>query len=216
MLNPLSHKTEVLFIRHHREDSLPSNTAQLACHILGQSQILTYGLKDQAINLVLEPGKNYFFLYPSPQSVFLEDLVIQNENPSVLIVPDGAWRQAKKIHRHTEELRQIQNVSFKESGPSSYFLRKEHQSHYLSTFEATARALQILEKEKGDFIYEEMTKLFYQFVLRHLISRSSFDQSKSFEEMAQHFISRACDFAQYYKLDPRAFPEFINKIKNIR
>ena len=47
-----------------------------------------------------------FLFYPSRDAVELDkELVVQDPRPIQLIVPDGTWRQARKIHSRHPELK---------------------------------------------------------------------------------------------------------------
>ena len=74
-----------------------------------------------------------------------------------LIVLDGNWRQAKKA---ANRIQKACNPIFKtlpREGPSEFRLRKQSEAGRLSTYEATARALSILD---GQRYTERMMPLF--------------------------------------------------------
>ncbi len=204
-------KTKVQFIMHHREKNLTTNTATLAHKILPHSDLLIYGQKDQETKIGLDPKYKYFFLYPSESARPIHEVDFSLYPDITLIVPDGTWRQAKKMHSHNREFASIECLKITETPLSTYFLRKEHRPHFLSTFEATALALKYMEGEKGEAITKLLNGQFGEFVIRNLIARSCYDARKNYSEMREIFISKANYFRDYFKLDPIAFEHFINQ-----
>ena len=62
-----------------------------------------------------------------------------------LIVLDGNWRQAKKAANRIAKACQPVFKTLPKEAPSEFRLRKQSEAGRLSTYEATARALSILE-----------------------------------------------------------------------
>lgn len=77
--------------------------------------------------------------------------------PVQLIVPDGNWRQAGKVHGRHHELRDVPHVKISAKNMNTHHLRKEHKSEGLSTLEAIALALTVIE---GPAAGEPMMKLY--------------------------------------------------------
>ena len=73
---------------------------------------------------------------------------ILDGRPVVLIVPDGTWRQASKVKRRVPGLTGVPCVSVSGEARLRYRLRAEAHAHGLSTIEAIARAMGILEGER--------------------------------------------------------------------
>src|SRR5690606_34413916 len=59
--------------------------------------------------------------------------------------PDGSWRQAKRVAKREEALKDVQAVVLSDMRPSLYRLRRQVKEGRLCTFEAIARALGDLE-----------------------------------------------------------------------
>lgn len=137
---------------HIKERNLSSNTALLAHRSLQNSEILFRGEINQDLNDVSFIKDNYhpLYLYPTPDAVILDDELIKKFNkPIQLIVPDGTWRQAKKVHKRIDCLQNIQKVMLpKQSEKSIYELRKQKFEYGMCTLEAIAYAMRIVESEE--------------------------------------------------------------------
>lgn len=90
------------------------------------------------------------------------------DGPIVLVVPDGNWRQASRVLSRDEAAIGAEVVTLPPGAPSRYRLRRRHNEAALSTFEAIARALAILETPS---IEAEMMRALDLFVERTLVLR---------------------------------------------
>ena len=87
--------------------------------------------------------------------------------PVTLVVPDGSWNQAKKVPYRESGLAGIPNVKLAAGAPSSYRLRHSPHVQNLSTLEAIARALGVIE---GREVQVSLESLFLKMVERRLWS----------------------------------------------
>lgn len=139
-------KTKVSFIVHHKERWLPSSTVNLAKRCLTNCDITLRGLKDSAPFNDIDDSYTPLYLYPDEEAFELSsDFLETLKKPVQLIVPDGTWRQAKKIKVREPALQNIQSVMVKSNNPSMYTLRKQKYEYGLCTFEAVAYALELIE-----------------------------------------------------------------------
>ena len=105
-----------------------------------------------------------------PKSVELTPTFLQTlKRPFTLIVPDGNWRQASKMGRRIVGLKNVPQIKLPVGAPTQYFLRRAPQEHCLSTIEAIARALGIIE---GPPVQEALEKLFRLMVKNTIGTRS--------------------------------------------
>ncbi len=164
--------TRVLMLMHVREVTLPTNTARLAVRALPDSEIRLRGGLDQRLNTdgFALPERQSLLLYPSDEAQELnaETLARFNGKPITLIVPDGSWRQARKVAVREPSLHGIPQVKLPAGPPSRYRLRKEPNEQSVSTFEAIARALGVIE---GAYAQRLLEDLFDMRVERTLWSR---------------------------------------------
>lgn len=161
-------KTRVSIIMHHRERHLTSNTANLAKLVLPNCEISQRGHPDTPFtidSLKLNPLETPIFLFPHEgASDLTPEFVAENQGVKFhLIVPDGTWSQAVKTYRREPGLAGIQCVKLPPGEPGRYRLRKSSDENRLSTYEAIARALGILEEDvevqkKMEVVFETMVE----------------------------------------------------------
>lgn len=118
---------------------------------------------------LVTPERQSLLLYPSEQAVELTPALVAGlGRPVNLIVPDGSWRQARKVATREPALHGVAQVKLPPGPPSRYRLRKEPNERSVSTFEAIARALGILE---GPQVQARLEDLFEMRVERTLWAR---------------------------------------------
>jgi DTW domain-containing protein YfiP len=101
-------RTKIALVIHHRELSRSSNTGLLAHQSLINSELRIRGEGREALDLsaLVSPNYRTLLFYPSADALELDrELVCLDSRPIQLIVPDGTWRQARKIHSRHPELR---------------------------------------------------------------------------------------------------------------
>jgi len=81
------------------------------------------------------------------------NFIQSNNNKYLLIIVDGTWKQAKQILRNSPSiLQKCQSIQFKSTSQISIYdsIRKQPDSHCLSTLESCERTLQLLEPNTND------------------------------------------------------------------
>jgi DTW domain-containing protein YfiP len=171
-------KTRVLVLMHWREENLPTNTADLACLALPNSSVHIRGRRNEPLQIdtLVPSGTSALFLFPSEDAIELnEQSVLQFPKPLTLVVPDGSWRQAKKVALREKGLKNIPRVKLPVGRKSEYRLRHSPHEENLSTFEAIARALGVIESLE---IQTQLEHLFLMMVERRLWSRGKLPAEK--------------------------------------
>ncbi len=165
--------TRVVVIMHHREWLKPTSTARLYTLSAPNSEIRIRGDKDIPFHTdgIVTEDRRCLYLFPSGDArVLSTEMVDEDPRPISLIVPDGSWRQASKIGQREPAFIHLPRVVLPDMGPSRYRLRSEPKVGGLSTFEAIARALRILE---GEETYQALDSLFTKMVERTLATRGT-------------------------------------------
>jgi DTW domain-containing protein YfiP len=148
-IKPFDIQTTVSLIVHVRELTLTSNTAQFAKKMLpNQADIVIRGRMNETFDSapVLEKAGRPIFLYPHDDAHELNDEFKEKfPGPYHLIVPDGSWQQARKVRYREEGFAKLPAVKLPPGITTQYGLRKTQHPEWLSTYEAMAHALAILE-----------------------------------------------------------------------
>lgn len=167
---PLVTRTRLVLIVHRAEDRKSTNTGRLAAACLADAQILVRGLASQPSTAVThDRAAPAVLLFPHEDAVPIERFA---GRPVTLIVPDGTWRQASRVRNRVPGLRDLPCVCVPPGAPSAYRLRAEPSDHGLSTLEAIARALSVLE---GPHVRHALERVFHAMVERTLWSRGLID-----------------------------------------
>ena len=164
-------RTKVCLVIHHRELSRSSNTGLLATRALLNSEVRVRGEQRQALDLkdlLTAPYRSLLF-YPSADAVELNQaLVLQDSRPIQLLVPDGTWRQARKIQSRHPELRDLPRVKISTPNNSIFQLRAQSKPERMATLQAIAEGLGIIE---GDVVRVQLMKLYQAKIERTLKAR---------------------------------------------
>lgn len=164
-------KTKVSLVIHAAELKHTTNTGRLAIKSLANSEMRVRGFERIRLDLsdLLSPKYRTFLFYPSDDAQELnEDLVSQSDLPIQLIVPDGSWRQAFKVHSRHPELKDIPRVKISTPNTSTHFIRNETNEYGMATLQAIALALGIIE---GPEVKEKLMKLYQAKLEQTLMSR---------------------------------------------
>jgi DTW domain-containing protein YfiP len=167
-------RTRVLVVLHHAETQKPSNTGRLALRCLPNSGAVVRGAPEQP---AAAPALNWaehgdpVVLFPHPDARPLVEYC-GGPRPVTLIVPDGTWRQAQRVRRRVAGLGEVPCAFVTRDAPSEYRLRRTLDARRLSTMEAIAEALGLLEGPRGPAARELLLEIFQVMVDRSLRGRA--------------------------------------------
>jgi DTW domain-containing protein YfiP len=171
-LKRLATKTRVVLLMHAREREKPSNTGRLAILSLPNSEVRYRGVLDKtplSLEGLMDESHETWMLHLSDQSEELTpELVAGLKKPVRLLVPDGTWSQASKLGSKLAKTLGAKHVKLRADVPTRYKLRAEHHPDGMSTLEAIARALGVLE---GPEVRAELERIFQIMNDRELFTR---------------------------------------------
>ena len=147
-LEKVETKTAVDVIMHFKELNLTSNTANLIELSFNQAKVHVRGLENNRLDVstIFRAGYTPIYLFPLENSRPLtREAILELNQPIQLIMPDGSWRQARKVIDREKILQTIPCFSLRDMPPTQYKLRREHFADGMSTFEACYYALCIIE-----------------------------------------------------------------------
>ena len=140
-------RTELTLVIHRYEGNTTTNTGLLACEALPGSRVLWRGWKPQGASEPWLDGADLMagertplFLFPEAGAQVVDRPWIERRlsaNPDekfTLIVPDGSWRQARRVGRREPALKGIARVTLPPGPPSEYRLRREPHPSFVCTF----------------------------------------------------------------------------------
>ena len=139
----LATRTQLALVIHAKELKRTTNTGRLAVEALTNSKVWIRGELNRALDFadLLSPDYHPLLFFPSEDAVELSaDFVATIGKPIRLIVPDGSWRQASKLHYRHRELDGVTRVKISEVNTATQHLRAENTPEGMSTLEAIAKA----------------------------------------------------------------------------
>lgn len=154
LLPSIATRTHVVLVLHALELQRPSNTGRLAVRCLPNSRIVLRGAHPPPLPTPENPkpetvtwpeGTDPVLLFPHAEAQPLADVAARAPRPLTLIVPDGTWTQAIRMRKRTPGLAGVPAVRLPDDLVSAYRLRHDERPAHVSTLEAIAHALGILE-----------------------------------------------------------------------
>jgi len=167
---PFNNRTPVTIIMHRREVFKPSGTSRLAGLALENCDVYLRGHEEQPLVLedLFPDPESCLFLNLSAESHVLDAAFVAGQSFARLVVPDGSWRQARKMGRRESTLKRMTWVRLPPGPRSHYLLRAQPISGGLATIEAIALALGILD---GPAVQDHLERVFSLMVERTLSHR---------------------------------------------
>lgn len=134
-------------LMHHNEFYKPSNTGRLICHTFpstGVSEWQRLSMPSDFESALMARKESACIVFPAApdyQHRMIDDPAELPDRP-LFIIPDGTWRQARRIFRHSAYLQDLPVIEPKVLSRSRYFLRKAELDHHLCTAEVTVALLE--------------------------------------------------------------------------
>ncbi len=172
LLSPAVTTTRLVLLMHWAEVGKSANSGRLAAKLLVNQETHLHGQPDGGVDWtkICKDGWENLFLFPSDDAEVLDqNLVASFEKPVRLIVADGNWGQASRMHRRLSAVAKPRKVILPRGEPSQYKLRSAPDKlQGVSTLEAIARAMAILESAD---VAEHLLAVFRVMVDRNLFAR---------------------------------------------
>jgi DTW domain-containing protein len=144
-------RTRIVIVRHHLERFRSSNSGRLAHLALPTSQIIDPG--GSGGPAALHDAAGAWLLFPEGAPMHSAPA----SPPRALIVLDATWSQARRMYRKLDVLRGLPLLRLPDEAVPPARLRESPGRGRVSTIEAIARALRLLE---GDDVASPLEQLF--------------------------------------------------------
>ncbi|RYZ72671.1 MAG: DTW domain-containing protein [Proteobacteria bacterium] len=170
----LTLRTQLALVIHRKELKRTTNTGRLALAALTNSEMFVRGEagKELEFEKILSDDYHPLLFFPADDAAELtREFVSKIEKPIRLIVPDGNWRQASKIHYRHREFDGVTRVKFSDPNLATQHLRAETSPEGMSTLEAIAKAYGIIE---GDEVGNQLLALYREKLERTLLGRGTY------------------------------------------
>lgn len=156
VLPTLATQTEILVIRHTTERHVMSNTGRLAALVLPKCRIVEFD-PCQPFDGTGLSAQDSWLLYPGPASQ------PPPPAPTRLVILDASFRRAKRMYQRLEVLRSLPQLALPAPKVVPARLRQPTREDGMSTIEAIAAGLTLLE---GPALGAAMLEVYAEFVRR--------------------------------------------------
>jgi DTW domain-containing protein YfiP len=150
-------RTRIVIVRHHLERWRSSNSGRLAHRALPNSVVVDHGGAGGPAVMPALDGAWLVFPEGEPRTSAPEP------PPRQLVVLDATWSQARRMYRKLDVLRGLPVLRLADEPMPAARLRESPAPGRVSTIEAIARALRLLE---GDAAARPLERLFEVAVAR--------------------------------------------------
>lgn len=134
-------RTRIVIVRHHLERWRSSNSGRLAHFALPNSEIVEHG--GDAGTAALPALDGAWLLFPEGEPTVRAPV----PPPRQLVVLDATWSQARRMYRKLAALRGLPILRLPDGDMPAARLREAPSPGRVSTIEAIARALRLLEDD---------------------------------------------------------------------
>ncbi|MFY0524405.1 tRNA-uridine aminocarboxypropyltransferase [Archangium gephyra] len=147
-------RTRLLLLQHVVETWKKSNTGRVAALALANSRLLTYGSLDEPLDTAVlsEPGT--WLLFPDGPTAPPDAPA-----PRQLVVLDASWSQARRMTQRIPVLRTLPRLVLPPLAPGTLRLRDPTHPSGMSTLDAIARAVAVLEGPEAAAPLERLAAL---------------------------------------------------------
>jgi DTW domain-containing protein YfiP len=143
-------RTRIVIVRHHLERHRSSNSGRLAHLALPNSELVEHGGRAGPARLPALEGAHLLFPEGEPARA------APSPPPARLVVLDATWSQARRMYRKLAALRGLPVLRLPEAPMAAARLREAPGPGRVSTIEAIARALRLVEGEAAAAPLEQL------------------------------------------------------------
>lgn len=152
-------------LMHHNEFYKPSNTGRQILQTFpgsGVSEWQRLHMQPEFETLLKQRNGSVCLVFPEAPDYKHRMITntLELEGRPLFVIPDGTWRQARRIFRHSEYLQDLPVIEPRVLKESSYFLRSSDHEHHLCTAEIAVALLVQLGDELGASALMHNFKLF--------------------------------------------------------
>lgn len=150
----LKSRCKFVLLTHEREMTRTTNTGRLIEDAILETLTLVWDrTKPDPLLLNLLKSQDYqaYLVFPGDRQEEEKKLVVYEKNNKIplFIMIDATWKEARKILRKSDYLKDLPILDLKLSNKSIYFLRRHSDDHHLCTAEVGIALLGLIEDEKA-------------------------------------------------------------------
>ena len=133
---------------HENEPNRISNTSRLIAQVLPECETFIWHRKEppaKQLSLLKDEHYQPWLLFPAdrPELEARAKPLENTQKTPLIIIPDGTWKEVRKIVRKSPWLNNVPLLSFSPKKPSRYDLRRNPDANHLCTAEIAVELLEI-------------------------------------------------------------------------
>lgn len=164
-----SSRAEFVLVMHKNETFKPTNTGRLIADVFpAHTHAFRWTRTEpdaELIELLQDPRRQCLLVFPvdtseantKPRKLYTE---VPTDKIPTFILLDGTWKQSGRMFHLSRWLDQVPCIALPEAGERGYAVRKSHQDDYLSTAEAAALCLQLVDEPENSETLLDYFQLF--------------------------------------------------------
>lgn len=152
-------KMEFVILIHPLECRRRIATGRMSHLCLEKSYLIRghdYSKNELVNDLLADPSREPVMLYPGVQSKNLTHCtaderatLFASDKILTVFVIDGTWATAKKMVKHSQNIKNLPRICFTPPGPSNFRVRKQPREGCYSTIEAIHHTIELLGSARG-------------------------------------------------------------------
>lgn len=159
-IKPIVTNTKFVILMHPKEFKyIKNNTGRLTYLSLENSELfvgIDFSNHLKINKLINDPNNYCTILYPSKESIYLNEEKLNLEGKQLIIfIIDATWDSSKPILRLSRNLHNLPKISFTHTKTSAYNFKRQPFTEALSTIESTLCVLEILQNQGLETISKE-------------------------------------------------------------
>ena len=144
----------LVVVRHIGELHKPTNTGRWLADMVPGTAITHYGQREPPFDAtpLLRPDVRFCVLFPREDATVLDAEGMRRLQAALapgqrlgFAVLDGTWHQCSRMSRRVPVVRELPCVALPPGPPSRWGVRTQHDDHGLSSFEAGARLVSLVD-----------------------------------------------------------------------
>ena len=154
---PIENKTQVIVLQHPSEVKQSKGTVTLLVNSLKNCKVIVgenFSQNNTLLEILSLFKGDVALLYPSEHARTIDESKVFSgdiNKPKCLLVLDGTWKKAYRLYMLNPFLHNIPHLTLPASIEGEYVIRKTKKAQALSTLEACAHALSLLEQSPAKY-----------------------------------------------------------------
>lgn len=146
---PTKSQIQIVLLLHENEPSRPTSTSKIILKTLPNAQSYTWKRNESPSSLIEQinnKNTDTWLLFPADRPELKarqQVLKIDHQRNTLIIVPDGTWKEVRKIVRKSPWLAGLPLLAFDPQTPSRYDLRRNPDTDHLCTAETVIELLKL-------------------------------------------------------------------------